>query len=233
MEPQIIVGYGAHASEYRPPRLERKGLYRDLSTVMIVPTRGTAPVRVIDAWFSMIVPPNQKFVRLWGAGMEVAEAYNQLVGLVLGNDGLKDWRYVLCVEEDNLMEPMALVELLLAADKGNFDVLGGLYWTKGETGVAQIWGEPDADQEHYRPLDPQPGRIVRCAATGMGFTLFKTDVFRRVEGPWFETVGDERGIWTQDLRFFSRARAQKVKLKVGVHCGVKVAHYDFNTGILW
>jgi len=236
VEPFIIVGYGGHPDHYKPPRVKREGLYRDLSTVMCVPTlKGLGAWRVIDSWLSMLTPPNQKFLRLIGGGMEVGQAYDQLIYRVLADPFLATWKYVLMVEEDNLMAPHDFITLVTAADKGNFDVLGGLYWTKGIDGCTQIWGDPKDPEENYRPLDPIDGKIVRCNGTGMGFTLFKLDLFRRMEPPWFETQDGLKGhgVWTQDLYFFSKARAAKMKLKIGVHCGIKIGHLDYTTGLVW
>src|SRR3954453_10642785 len=60
-------------------RIKRGKGYRDLSTVCVIPTRGTVDARVVEAWWSLITPMNQPFVRLMVRGMEVADAYNAAV----------------------------------------------------------------------------------------------------------------------------------------------------------
>lgn len=45
--------------------------YRDLSTVIIVPTRGMIHCKVVSSWWSLITPMNQKHTKLFAVGMEV------------------------------------------------------------------------------------------------------------------------------------------------------------------
>ena len=242
VQPQIVVGYGVvEGSPYHTEelaRFEHRALHRNLSCVMVTPSRGSIPARVVDSWLSMLKAPNQPFSQLFGVGMEVGHSYDSLVGLVLHNEQLRTWKYILTVEEDNLPPPMGFVKLLEAADEGDFDVLGGLYYVKGLAGFAQIWGDPDDEVENYRPLppaDPHKGgdEIVRCRGTGMGFTLFRRDVFERVARPWFVHDQERDGQWTQDLYFFHHAHQLGVPLKVGVHCGVRVGHMDIPSGAIW
>lgn len=237
--PFVLYGYGSHrkdTAKWRPTKLEMDGLWRDLSTVMIVPTAGVTPTRVIDSWLSMIVPPNQKFARHYLGLMEVGAAYNMAIEQILADPYLSKFRYVLTLEEDNLPGPLDFVNLARRADAGNWDVYGGLYFTKGPAGVAQMWGEPpnDVDVDHFRPLDPIPGKVMRVFGTGMGFTLFKLALFRKIDGPWFQTRdGRVDGVWTQDLWFYNKLRQAGIKPKVGVDCRISIGHYDFDSGIIW
>lgn len=207
--------------------------YRDLSTVIVMPTRGTIPARVVDSFMSLMRPPNSKTTQLFIAGMEVGFAYNEAIGMILANDELAKWKYVLTIEEDNLLPPDALIGLQREMVAGNWDVLGALYWTKGEGGVPQIWGDPYDPEENYRPQRPGDG-VVECNGTGMGCTLFNMDTFRKIDPPWFVTHNSrEDGQFTQDLAFYNTARKQGVELCVGVDCRIKVGHLDVNTGEVW
>jgi hypothetical protein len=234
--PLMILGYGATTEQHeqRQQTLSRRSFHRDLSTAIVIPTRGQIPARVYESHMSMIFPPNQKRTLLVVAGMEVGAAYDFAIRCMLDHPDLAKWRYILTVEEDNLIPPTAVADLLGAADDGDWDVLGGLYWTKGEMGVPQLWGDPDSAEENYRPqLPDEHGGIVRVNATGMGFTVFRLDIFRRLPEPWFVTQAGPDGMWTQDLWFFHQARQAGLGLKVGVHSGVKIGHLDVGTGIVW
>lgn len=231
--PQIITGWGATDREWAEAERHRSKLvgYHDLSTVIVMPTRGMIPARVVDAFMSLLRPPNAKTTQIFAAGMEVAEAYNWAVGMILDHPDLSEWRYLLTVEEDNLLPPLALIDLQREMIRGGWDVLGGLYHTKGAGGVPQIWGDPSGPY-NFRPIPPKADKVVRCNGTGMGCTLWRIDVFRRHPGPWFETVADERGIFTQDLFAFHRWHQAGVKLKIGVDCRIKVGHLDAD-GRVW
>jgi hypothetical protein len=121
-----------------------------------------------------------------------------------------------------------------------FDVIGGLYWTKGENGIPMVYGTPDlqGDALHI-PVIPEPNSLVECNGMGMGFTLFKLDIFKdaRLERPFFKTdtsFDEETEIGrktTQDIYFYKKARALGYKLAVDTR--VKVGHYDSTKEVWW
>jgi len=104
--------------------------------------------------------------------------------------------------------------------------IGGLYFTKGPGGVAQIWGDPRDPVNNFRPQPPRPGELVECCGTGMGFNLWRLDMFRDpdLRKPWFKTQ-TEGGVATQDLYFWADARKQGYRC--GVDCSIQVGHYDY------
>src|ERR1041384_459234 len=117
MQPQIIVPeFGEHNRHYRRTieRLERSKAYKDLSTVWLTPTRGgrsLAP-RTISAFMSLMKPMNQcVYGPLLLTAMEVGEAYQAGIQMILGNPILSKCQYVLTVEDDNLPPPDGLLKL--------------------------------------------------------------------------------------------------------------------------
>jgi hypothetical protein len=117
-----------------------------------------------------------------------------------------------------------------------FDCIGGLYFTKGEGGVAQIWGDPKDVVINFRPQPPDPnGGLVECCGTGMGFNLFRMSLFKdeRIPRPWFKTLNgkDGLGVGTQDLSFWKEAR--KYGHRCAIDCGVRVGHYDVTNDFMW
>lgn len=135
-EPKIYVPeFGVHNRDLEESarRLDISKTYRDLSTVIICPTRGLIPSRVVQSWLGLMKPMNQKVIGpIFAVGMEVGEAYNNLVSLVLNNPELSKWKYILTIEEDNVPPADGLLKLYESMDK--YDVVQGLYWTKGEGG---------------------------------------------------------------------------------------------------
>lgn len=240
-QPQVIVGSwesGVHNAdlESASKRVKAGKGYRDLSTVCVIPTRGVIPARAVESWWGMISPMNQAFTRIFVSGMEVGDAYNYAIELILNHPVLSKWKYVLTLEEDNLPPPDGLIKLYENIDKYPAG-LGGLYWTKGECGQPMIYGDP-VGVMNFRPQVPQKDTIQECNGLGMGFTLFSLDVFRdeRIEKPWFKTINEwtpEGGaqLGTQDLHFFAKAR--QAGYKVACDTRVKVGHLDVNTGMVW
>lgn len=233
-EPQVILGYGSTDPDYRAPvRLERSHLYRPMPYVVVMPVVGGVPPRVHDAIVSLAAPPNQKHTQLTIEWAEVGAAYNMAVEMILAHPEISTWRYMVTIEQDNLVPPYGVIDLLNEAEAGEWDVLGGLYHTKGEGGVAQIWGDRSLPL-NFVPQRPVPGKVVPTWATGMGCTVFRLDQFRRLPGPWFNTRCDEEhGSFTQDLDYFKRAHDEGLDLKVGVDCRVVVGHLDVDTGQVW
>jgi hypothetical protein len=241
MKPQIIVpdyaGLHNKNPEETAKRLETAKSYRDLSTIIICPTRGTMSVKVVQSWMGMMRPMNQKVIGpLFAIGMEVGEAYNSTIEMILANPDLRNWKYILTIEEDNLPSPDALLKLYEHMDE--YDVVGGLYWTKGEGGQPMIYGDPKIEPLNFIPQVPIAEGIQPANGLGMGFNLFKLDIFKdeRLPKPWFRTVqefipGQGSKAYTQDLYFYENAG--KLGYKFACDTRVKIGHYDVERDIVW
>jgi hypothetical protein len=239
MDPQIIVGgdIGRHnaGGAATRKRLREGRQYKDLSTIIVVPTRDMIPARAVENWMGLMMPMNNKCVRIFVAGMEVGDAYNSAVSMILNHPDLRTWKYMLTLESDNLPPPDGLLKLLESMDR--YDAVGGLYWTKGEGGQPMIYGAPGGIL-NFQPQVPRVDTVQECRGLGMGFTLFKLDLFRdqAVPQPWFRTVQEwspEKGgkAYTQDLFFFEGIA--KLGYKVACDTRVKVGHLDVVSGTVW
>jgi hypothetical protein len=231
LEPQIISSYdgGKHNADLEQTisRLTKEGGYKDLSCIQIVPCFGSIPTKVVASWLNMYAPPNAKFVRLFAVGMEVGHAFSTCIESILANPGLSNFKYLLTLEHDNVPPADGIVKLLSRMEEHpEYACIGGGYFTKGPQGVFQAWGDPKDPVLNFRPQLPDPaGGLVECCGTGMGFNVWRLDMFKdeRLRRPWFktETVG---GVGTQDLYFWSDAR--KHGYRCAIDCSVKVGHYD-------
>lgn len=239
MKPQIVVqdfaGYH-NQSPQTTQRLRNAKAYTDLSTVIVVATRGVIPAKVVQNWLSLMTPMNQKFMRLFIIGMEVGEAYTNGVQCILDHPQLKEFKYMLTLEEDNMPPPDGLLKLYESMDK--YDAVGGLYWTKGEGGLPMIYGAPGVIPKNFIPQMPVYDTVQQCNGLGMGFTLFKMEIFKnpRIPKPWFKTKQEYKsgvGVssYTQDLYFFENAGREGYKF--ACDCRVKVGHYDLQNDIVW
>ena len=235
-EPQIILGsdVGHHNSVDSAARIKRSRSYEDLSTVCVIPTRGLIQARVVESWWGLMMPMNQKFTRLMVNGMEVGDAYNAAIDLILNHPVISTWKYVLTLEEDNLPPPDGLLKLY--ESMRDYSVVGGLYWTKGEAGQPMIYGKPEGIL-NFIPQPPESETVQECNGLGMGFNLFRLDLFRdeRIPRPWFKTVQDwdtTKGVevFTQDLYFYKHLK--EAGHKVACDTRVKVGHVD-SEGFVW
>jgi hypothetical protein len=242
MKPAVVIenlSLGVHNANLKKTleRLEKGRTYEDLSTVIICPTRGMIPDRVVQAWMGLMRPMNQKVIGpIFFRGYEVGEAYNMAFNFVLSNPELSKWKYVLTIEEDNLPPPDGLLKLYESMDK--YDVVGGLYWTKGEGGQPMIYGDPVIEPVNFIPQKPIPDTVMPASGLGMGLNLWKLDMFKdaRLPRPWFvsrQEYTPEHGAvsYTQDLHFYEKAG--KLGYKFACDTRVKVGHLDPVSDVIW
>jgi hypothetical protein len=232
MKPQIISpDYGKHNQdlEATAKRVSESSAWKKLDTIVIIPAGPQIPTKVVMSWMNLYSPPNNQLFRMPTIGavnMEVGEAFSQTIEYILQHPQLSAFKYILTLEHDNIPPPDGLIKLQQQMEAHpEYDCIGGLYFTKGEGGMPQIWGDPRDPTTNFRPQIPIPGALVECCGTGMGFNLWRTDMFRDPElpKPWFKTQ-TEGGVATQDLYFWSRARP--LGYRCAVDTEIKVGHYD-------
>ena len=233
MEPRILVssediGVNNQNLEESIKKVEKSGIYKDLSTVIVCPTRGIFPTRVVQSWMKLQKPLNQQvYGPIFGEGLKVDQAYNELIKYVVNHPLLGTAKYILTIEEDNLPPVDGLLKLYESMDE--YDGVGGLYWGKGPNGFPMIFGDPEGDPLDSKPLVPKQGEVQHCLAIPMGFSLFKMEMFRDIEEPWFKTEEglDEDGIerkTTQDFYFCRKARQKGYKFAIDNN--ILVGHYS-------
>jgi len=234
MKPQIIVdnseyiGMNNKNIEKSIERIDKSKMYKDLSTIIICPTRGSFPTRVVQSWMKLQQPMNQAiYGPIFAESMKVDAAYNALIEYILGNELLNKCKYILTIEEDNLPPTDGLLKLYESMDE--YDVVGGLYWGKGDKGFPMIFGDPKKGPSDVKVQIPKQGELQQANALGMGFNLFKLDMFKNLPSPWFKTLEglSEDGTpqrMTQDFYFY--IKAAKKGYKFAVDCSILVGHFD-------
>jgi len=240
MEPKIFMPFeskGKHNDDLDGTikRLEKANTFRDLSTVIIVPTRGGRSLtpRWVQGQQGVMKPMNQRVIGpVYIAGMEVGAAYNWAVNWI--QQSLPDYKYMLTWEDDVMPPVDGIIRLYEAID--DYDCVQGLYYTKGEDGQPMIYGDANDPILNFRPQVPIPDSVQRCNGLGMGFNLFKMEMFKKVPSPWFQTEqkwDPATGVrcYTQDLHFFEKAG--KLGFKFACDTRVKCGHYDEINDIVW
>lgn len=215
-------------------RLMKGGSWKRQRIIIIIPADTMIPAKVALSHWNLAFPPNNGVIRILAQGMEVGHAYSSAIENILVHPDLKDWEFVLCLEHDNMPPSDGAIKLVEQMENHpEFSAIGGLYFTKGEGGVAQIWGDPKDPMLNFRPQVPDlSGGLVECCGTGQGFTLFRLSMFKdpKLRKPWFVTQKQE-GISTQDLYFWGDAR--KYGYRCAIDCSVKVGHYDVASDTCW
>lgn len=135
--------------------------------------------------------------------------------------------HLLLVDDDNPFPKDAVMNIMKNADK---DIVTGVYLTRAYPHQPLVFDEVDADgKAAWSYLDEQSVGVKEKENCGLGFVLIKTDVFRKMEKPWFRLGEIDPEQWSDDVGFFNRARA--AGFKIFVDYNVKIGH--FGTMIIW
>lgn len=239
MKPELVsydFGLRNRDLEKATLKVQQSSVWKRARVVVILPASNKISTKVALSHWNLIFPPNNGVARIIAIGQEVGEAYNNAVQSVLDHPELSQWEYILTVEHDNVPPPDGLVKLIETIEANpHLSCVGGLYWTKGEGGVPQIWGDPNDPVLNFRPQPPKVGEVVECCGTGMGFNLWRISLFKdqNLRKPWFKTLtgAEGKGVGTQDLYAWSDFR--KHGHRCAVDCRVLVGHYDVEQDICW
>jgi hypothetical protein len=236
--PQLVIQDFGGAHNANPDatraRLIKGASWKKQRVVVVIPAGESIPAKVALSHWNLAFPPNNGVVRILAQGMEVGEAYSAALAGVLAHPDLSQWEYLLTLEHDNMPPSDGVIKLIERMEAHpEFACIGGLYFTKGEGGVPQIWGDPKDPVVNFRPQMPVPGELVECVGTGMGFNLWRLSMFKddRLRTPWFKTLAGKDGCATQDLYFWGDAR--KHGYRCAIDCAVTVGHFDQSTDTVW
>lgn len=240
MRPQLLIqdlqtaGRNNGAPGKTRSRLEKSAEWKKQRVIVLLPAGATIPAKVALSHWNLAFPPNNGVVKMLALGMEVGEAYSTAIEQVLAHPELCGWEYLLTLEHDNMPPADGVLRLVERMEANpRLACIGGLYYTKGEGGVPQIWGDPRDPVLNFRPQLPDVnGGLVECCGTGMGFNLWRLKMFKdkKLRRPWFVTQKKD-GLATQDLYFWTDAR--KHGYRCAIDCSVKVGHYDVVTDTVW
>ncbi len=238
MKPQIVFQeFGKRNSDLlnSSATVMHGNSWKKTRIIVVIPAAEMIPAKVYLSHCCLIFPPNQGCHRILALGQEVGDAYSNCIESILAHPELSTWEYILTMEHDNSPPPDGLLKLIEDMEKHpEFSCIGGLYWTKGEGGVPQLWGSPEQDPVmNFRPQVPIPGKLMEVYGTGMGFNLWRLSMFKdnRIKRPFFKTKASKEGVGTQDLSFWIEAR--KYGYRCAIDCGVLVGHYEPSTDQMW
>jgi len=163
-------------------------------------------------------------------GQSPAKNRNIMIKLALEND----CTHVLFIDDDMAFPADSLMRLL-AHDK---DIVSGLYLLRNYPHFPVMFDEwyPDG-RCRYAFLTPDKKGLQKVVNIGLGFSLIKIDVFKKLEDPWV-TLGEyEKDNWCDDIHFFNKCREAGYEMFVDtdVRCGhmlsaIITPYQDPNTG---
>ncbi len=222
------VGEGEHNTNLDDScsRIIKGGSWKRQRIVVVIPSGASIWPKVYLSHCGLVFPPNQAVHRVLAEGLEVGDAYSRMIEAILASE-LSGWEYVLTIENDNMPPQDGVLRLITRMEAHpEFACIGGLYWTKGPSGVPQIWGDVNDPVLNFRPQVPVPDELVECCGTGMGFNLWRMSMFKdpKLPRPLFQTKCSATGTGTQDLTFWGEAR--KHGYRCAIDCGCRVGHYD-------
>lgn len=212
----------------------KKGNHKKPTLFIGLPTMGMVPIEFHIAAQRLLTPINAKLESYVVKGEEVGVARNMIAKMALSRGQKAE--FILFIGDDMIPNWDALVLLYEEAVRGEWDILGALYYMKqnGVVPMPILWREGIVgylrEGIHY-----QPGEAVVSDISGMDFTLIRTSIFEKISYPWFKTgptkVEGIDDIWlhTEDAWFCRKAK-NEANAKIGVHTGVRVGHLDIATG---
>jgi hypothetical protein len=236
-KPEIVMmetGRHNKTLDEQAKRIIKGGSWKKQRIITLVPADEMISSKVYLSHRSLIFPPNNPTYHMLCVGMEVGDAYSSAIESILSHSELSQWEYLLTLEHDNIPPIDGVIKLLETMEEHKeFACVGGLYWTKGEGGVPQIWGDPNDPVLNFRPQVPIPNTVQECCGTGMGFNLWRLSMFKdkKLRKPWFKTVAGSEGVGTQDLYAWNDFR--KHGYRCAIDTRVLVGHYDHSTGVVW
>lgn len=155
---------------------------------------------------SFLQKPEDTFVS-YARGCSPAENRNNVIKKALKENAT----HILFVDDDMTFQPDALLRLL----KHDLPVVSGYYLQRGVPFRPLLMDkfQEDMQARWFFPKDTDKG-LIDVVATGAGFLLINTRIFKGMKAPYF-TLGqiDKEG-WSDDIHFFYKLHQMNVAVYV-------------------
>lgn len=138
---------------------------------------------------------------------------------------INDCSHILFIDDDMAMKRESM-NLLLEHD---VDIVSGLYLRGEYPHQPLIFDVIDEQGALYSYLTNDKLGLIPIKAAGLGFCLVRTEVFQRLEEPWFRLGELDPEQWCDDIGFFYRLN----KLGVKSFCDTRCTLGHIKTMILW
>lgn len=199
---------------------------------------------VVGIRFSRLVTPEWAIglaIQSYGMGNNTAFAPVHCSNPKTGSQGLprdlaaeyiadaavkNDVPYVMFIDDDVELPLGACKHLIQILASSDDDVMaaGGIYVTKQDPCEPVVF----KDISHGPYWRWKKNTIFPCEMIGLGCLLFKTEVFRRIEKPWFRDIDTPTITCTDDAFFFSKMKLHGFKMLADAY--VLPTHWDYESG---
>jgi len=194
--------------------------------VIGVPTFGKVTMDWNLAFSGLQKPLASSWIPWIPRNKRIDEARNEIIEFALSPE--INAEYVLFIDDDVLVPPNALLQML----NRRKDIVNGVYIGKCEEGFMPLLFREQIAGPY---VDWKKGEFFQIDSAGCGCTLIKTDVFRKLEKPWFDIYFNltgknnaQYGQGTEDLFFYGKCR--NAGIEVWADTSIICGHIDINTG---
>lgn len=222
------------------------GAHQRCNIMCTILTLGMVPIEFVVGFGRMQMPINGQVFQHVLKAIEVGKARNMAVEYMLAIPKKDRPKWLFFFGDDMIPPWDGFVKLYEEAEKNKWDCLTGLYFVKGEPPTPLVWRN-----DHIGRLQPNKdfkvGEVIWVDLTGLDFTLIRTSMLEQMEPPYFKTgpslrssipnaiakYADQQSIvmHTEDVWFYNKVR--EMGGKIGVHTGVRVAHIDVRSGMIY
>lgn len=139
----------------------------------------------------------------------------------------QDWgaTHVMFIDSDMTFDPECVTKLL----QHDQLIVGAAYSKRVEPLITTAWHSID-DWDTWVRIYADSPTLLQVEAMALGFCLIKTEVFDRIELPWFQ-LGFYSGQYTgEDIEFFRKAKQSGVPVFMDTKVTRQIGHlgtYDF------
>lgn len=179
--------------------------------------RGFSP-KVVKSFMELECPHEKMFI-MAGDGYTISENRNYIAIQAIKNN----CDYVLSIDDDQIFPPDTLTRLL----KHDVDIVA----CKINAKVFPIQHHVQLlDESHLTLQDRMMGKIetpeelFECKAIGTGVILIKTEVFKKIELPWFSTETHENGMTKMGEDYWFCRQARNAGYKIYCDPTLQIGH---------
>ena len=206
--------------------------FKDIRTLIGTPTRGLLSAHWILSFLKQSHPVNTSIDYKFIIGKDVDTARNELAqeAIKLGAE------YLIFIDDDVIIPPNTITKLTNLADQGK-DIVGGVYYTK------QIPPEPLIFKGRGTGCfkNWKIGEIIENVdGVGMGLTLLRTEIFKKIKKPWFKTIESSRKLTSEGNLFYSVDeslyfcnKAISKGFQINVDTSIQGIHFDHKSNTFY
>jgi len=212
--------------------IAKSTVFHPIHLLIGIPSRGQVSCYFMVSLLRQDEPINTTVDYCFVVGKEIGAARNEIVekALAVGAE------YLLFIDDDVVVPRNTIIGLLDLADQGN-DIVAGVCYSKQIPPQPILFkGRGTGSFKNWKVGDI----LHELDGVGMGLTLIRTDIFRRIKKPWFKTtvsqkvsVGEKYISYNKDESLYFCDKALRAGFKITVDTGIQAIHHDYATNTFY